>query len=101
METVTHPVGREFGREIEVERAAVAVQRAELDRLDPLAVQLVPEILAQALTDIGPVGSEINSFGVFHQMFVGLAACCPRLSVLCTSSSPIQPTSASHAGSQT
>jgi hypothetical protein len=42
-------------------------------------VKLVSQILAQALTDIGPVGGEIHGFGIFHQVFVGLAASGPRL----------------------
>ena len=62
MKTVAHPVGGKFGRQIEIERAGFPVETAELDRLDPLAVELMAQILAQALTDVGPIGGEIYGF---------------------------------------
>ena len=79
MKPVTHPVGREFGREIEIERAALAIEAAKLDRLDPLAVQLMSQILAQPLTDIGPVSSKVHGFGIFHQIIIRRAARISRL----------------------
>jgi hypothetical protein len=42
-------------------------------------VQLVSQILAQALIDVSPIGSEIYGFGIFHQVFVSWAATRPRL----------------------
>ena len=63
---VLHPFRREFGGQEQVERARLAVDTADLDRLDPLAVQLMAQILAQALADIRPIRREIDSFEVFH-----------------------------------
>ena len=63
---ILHPFGGEFGGQEQVERPRVTVDAADLDRLDPLAVQLVTEILAQALADIAPVRRKIDSFEVFH-----------------------------------
>ena len=52
---LAHPFGGEFGGEVERQRARGGVELAQLDRLDPLAVQLMAQILAQAGTDIVPV----------------------------------------------
>ena len=62
MESVLHPVGGKFGRQEQVERARFLVEAAELDRLDPLAVQLVAQILAQALADVRPIGGQVHRF---------------------------------------
>jgi len=63
---VSHPVGGKFGGQEQVERAGFLAVRTELDRPDPLAVELLAQVLAQALADIRPVRGEIESFLVFH-----------------------------------
>src|SRR5690606_23271996 len=63
---VLHPVGREFGGQEQMERAALLAEAAYLDRPDPLAEQLVPQVLAQPLADVRPVCRKIQRFGIFH-----------------------------------
>jgi hypothetical protein len=63
---VGHPVGGELGRQEQVERAGLLAERAELDRLDPLAVELLAQVLAQALADVSPVRSKVEGFLIFH-----------------------------------
>ena len=58
--TVLHPIGREFGWQIQIERAGFLINSAHLDRLDPLAVQLMTKIFAQSAADIGPVGCKVH-----------------------------------------
>jgi len=66
-EAILHPIGAELGRQIEIERARLLAVRARLDRLDPLAVHLLAEVLAQPLADVGPIGRQVQSFGIlFH-----------------------------------
>jgi len=60
VEAVLYPVGRELGRQVQVERACVLAETAELNRLDPLAEQLVAQILAQPLADVSPIGGEVD-----------------------------------------
>jgi hypothetical protein len=62
MEAVAHPVGGKFGRQEQVQRAGFLAEAAELDRLDPLAVQLLAQVLAQALADVGPVCGQVQRF---------------------------------------
>src|SRR3546814_9949774 len=61
---VVDPVGGKFGRQEQVERARILAETAELDRPDPLTVELVPQILAQALTYVRPIGSKIHRFEI-------------------------------------
>jgi hypothetical protein len=62
MEAVLHPVGGELRRQEQVERAGFLAEAAELDRLDPLAVKLVTEVLAQSLAYVRPVGGQVQCF---------------------------------------
>ena len=71
--TVLDPIGAEFGGQEQVERTAVLVDPADLDRLDPLAVELVTKILAQALADIGPVRRQVHRLLIFHEIVLCLA----------------------------
>ncbi len=61
-ESVRHPVGRKFRRQEQFERARFLAEGAQLDRPDPLAVQLMAQVLAQALADIRPIGGQVQSF---------------------------------------
>ena len=78
-EAILHPVRAELGRQEKVERAAVAVDPADLDRFDPLAVQLVTQILAQALADVGPVRRQVHCVLIFHEIVL----CFLRADVRC------------------
>src|SRR5690606_28765847 len=66
VEPVLNPIGGELGRQEQVESAGLLAEAAQLDRANPLAVQLVSETLAQSLTDVRPVRREIQSFLIFH-----------------------------------
>src|SRR5260221_1909929 len=59
-EAVAHPIGRGFRRQEQIERPGVLAEGADLNWLDPLAMQLLTEILAKALADVRPVGGEIQ-----------------------------------------
>ena len=65
---ILDPVGAEFGGQEQVERARVLIDAANLDRPDPLAVQLVAKILAEPLADIGPIRSQVYRFLIFHEI---------------------------------
>jgi hypothetical protein len=56
----THPVGGKFVRQEQIECPGFLADRAKLDRLDPLAVQLLAQIFAQTLADISPVRREVH-----------------------------------------
>jgi hypothetical protein len=70
---VGHPVGGKFGGQIQVERAGFLAEAAQLDRTDPLVEELLSQILAQALADIGPVGGEIDRLLILRAVRGGLA----------------------------
>jgi hypothetical protein len=64
-EAVRHPVGGELGRQEQVQRPGLLAEAAQLDRLDPLAIELLTDILAQAVADVCPVGGKIHGFLIF------------------------------------
>ena len=68
-EPVLHPVGAEFRRQEKVERACFGIDFPDLDRLDPLAVQLMTEILAQPLADVSPIGCQVYCLQILHIVF--------------------------------
>ena len=71
---IGHPVRGKLGRQEQVERAGFLAKRADLNRLDPLAVQLRAKILFQALADIGPICRKIERFLVLdHRVFTYLS----------------------------
>ena len=79
-ETVGHPVRGELGRQEQVQRAGFLAERSELDRLDPLRMQLRAEILLQPLADVGPVCCKIQRFLVLdHRAVFSLPARCSPL----------------------
>ena len=59
---VGNPVRGKFGGQKQIESAGFLAEAARLDWLDPLAVQLLTQILAQTLADISPVGGQIERF---------------------------------------
>ena len=66
---VGHPIGGKFGRQEQVQIAGLVAKRAELDGFDPLVEKLLPEVLAQALANIGPVRGKIYGLMIFtHQL---------------------------------
>ena len=81
-EAVLDPIGAEFGRQEEVERAGFLVDPADLDRFDPLTVKLMPEILTQALADVRPVGRQVYSFAIFHEIVLIFLFCICRFGTL-------------------
>jgi len=56
---VRNPVRRELGRQIQVEGSRLGAVVARLNRLDPLAVDLLTQVLAQALANVGPIGRQV------------------------------------------
>ena len=81
-EPVVHPVGREFGGKIKVERPRLAAEIAQLDRADPLAVQLLAQVLAQAYANVRPVCRQGLALFFCHQIIhfaVHWPACRPSL----------------------
>ncbi len=69
---ILDPVGAEFGGQEKVERARILFDATDLDRLDPLAVKLVSQILSQALADVRPIRRQVYRFQIFHEIVLCL-----------------------------
>ena len=63
---ILHPIGAEFCRQEQIECSGFGINLAQLDRFDPLAVKLVPQIFAQTLANIGPVRCQVYRFQILH-----------------------------------
>ena len=81
MKPVIDPIGRKFGWQEKVQCSGFLFKPADLNRLDPLAVKLMSQILAETLADVSPVSGEIYRFHVFHQIRI-LSLCHPCFIVL-------------------
>lgn len=65
--SILHPIGGKFRGQVQFERAGFLTQPAHLNRLDPLAVELMTQILAQPLADVGPIRRQVYCFKIFHR----------------------------------